>query len=146
MRAQIGRLRVSGACYGERMLLGTWTGEDGTQIHLERAEGKGNTQCRVTGPRAVEIADHVAQFATSMIDGRHVRGVWQYETGWRYEAGIRGPSSGKATVVHGRLRQTRIAIERGLANYIFKLAIDTLGTPIPAIRLTAHTPSASSSA
>lgn len=122
------------------MLLGTWTGEDGTEIFLERAEGKGNTQCRVTGPRAVEIADHVAAVATGLSDKRHVRGVWQYDTG------VRGVSAGRATVVHGRLRQTRIAIERALASYVFKLAIDAIGTPIPAIRLTDQMPSAASSA
>lgn len=118
------------------MLLGTWTGEDGTAISLERWEGKGNTQLRVTGPRAAEIADHVASFVTALIDKRHVRGVWQYDCS----------HASKATVVHGRLRQTRIAIERGIASYVFSLAAAAIGIPIPSIRITAHTPSASSSA
>jgi len=133
--------------------LGTWDAPEGplagTRVEVTRADGKGFTALRVTGPRAAEIRDFVAARALNAAVGQrvardaihgtelggvrllpakqrtpHIRRVLRHEHG-----------DACLVYVHGRLRQTRDVILRSLEAYSFHVATTVPGVRVPAIQL-----------
>lgn len=133
--------------------LGTWDAPEGplagTRVEVTRADGKGFTALRVTGPRAGEIRDFVLARAESVAVGQrvardvvrgaelggvrmlpakrrtpHIRRVLAHDHG-----------SVCAVYVHGRLRQTRATIVKALEHYSFHVAATMPGVQVPIIRL-----------
>lgn len=114
----------------------------GTRVEIVRADGKGFTACRATGPLASEIRDFVRDAAEREVDREHARA-----------ASVRGTPRVRFTLpddcrggphsvrVYGRLRQTREVILRALADYSAHLACRLVrpdGAPVsvPIIRPT----------
>lgn len=113
----------------------------GTRVEVTRADGKGFTCCRVTGPRAAEIRGFVvaAAIAESARCPRHVRSVFPDDYG-----------DARSVRVYGRLRQTRDVIAKALEHYSFHLAstfarvvvplppnaVAVVSVEVPTIRLT----------
>lgn len=127
--------------------IGTWDAPPdgllaGTRVEVTRADGKGFTCCRVTGPRAAEIRDFVRARAEHVADreraGAEARGPARRTPHVRCALAGDYACGARSVQVYGRLRQTRDVIAKALEHYSFHLATAVPGVPVPTIRLVPH--------